>query len=152
MNDKEAQNLQTKKSLPTPIPTPASKSALTPKQQPVVDDKEFVALGVHRITRHPAFAGLGFIGLGQMLLATTAPAYFFWGGFPVFYLIGCAHQDYRKKMDPANAKLYQQSSLLPFQAIIQGNNKLRPDELSWQTLLGSTAATAVIYAARIIRK
>ena len=53
--------------------------------------------GVLRVTRHPVFMAAGLYGLLHLLVAsvsTTELAFF--GGFPVFAVLGSRHQDARK--------------------------------------------------------
>jgi len=54
------------------------------------------ARGVHRITRHPTFMGVGLFGALHLLVMGSASDVAFWAGFPLFALVGCAHQDARK--------------------------------------------------------
>jgi len=145
-NPSAKQLVQVPKVRDAPAAAPAPKKA-----EPAAKDSEFVAVGVHRITRHPTFAGLGLLGLGQAMLATTSTGLVFWGGFPVFYIIGCVHQDYRKKMDLENRKFMEQSSLLPFKAIIDGRNTLKTEELNSTSFLVSTAAVTALYLIRFLR-
>jgi uncharacterized membrane protein len=53
--------------------------------------------GVYRITRHPLFMGMALFGLVHLLVVPvhTSDLVFF-GGFPVFVLAACRHQDERK--------------------------------------------------------
>ena len=54
--------------------------------------------GVARITRHPLLMGFGLWGLAHLLAASVNAAELaFFGGFPLFALVGCAHQDRRKR-------------------------------------------------------
>lgn len=53
--------------------------------------------GVHRITRHPLFMGLGLSGLLHLIVNGFATDVAFWAGFPLFAIVGCAHQDARKR-------------------------------------------------------
>ena len=73
--------------------------------------------GALRITRHPLFMGLGLMGLMHLLMAPMhASDLAFFGGFPVFALIGCRHQDLRK-LHSAGEKLqrfYAEMPFLPF--------------------------------------
>ena len=73
--------------------------------------------GVQRITRHPVFMAAGLYGLLHLLVAsvsTTELAFF--GGFPVFAVLGSMHQDARKLASPG-AEAYRRfcaaTSLLP---------------------------------------
>jgi len=53
--------------------------------------------GVHRITRHPVFMGIGMFGLLHLLVVLVyASDLAFFAGFPIFSLLGAAHQDHRK--------------------------------------------------------
>jgi uncharacterized membrane protein len=54
-------------------------------------------IGVYRITRHPLFMGMGLYGLLHLLVVpVNASELVFFGGFPVFVLAACRHQDERK--------------------------------------------------------
>ncbi len=73
--------------------------------------------GVYRITRHPAFMGVGLFGLLHLLVANVNAAELaFFGGFPVFALIGCAHQDRRKLATAGEdfGRFHAQTPFLPF--------------------------------------
>lgn len=53
--------------------------------------------GVHRVTRHPVFMGIGLFGLVHLLVANVSLAELcFFSGFPIFALLGNWHQDARK--------------------------------------------------------
>lgn len=54
--------------------------------------------GVHRLTRHPLFMGIGLFGALHLVLlpAVFASDAAFFVGFPLFSLLGCWHQDRRK--------------------------------------------------------
>jgi uncharacterized membrane protein len=53
--------------------------------------------GVARITRHPLLMGFGLWGVAHLLLAIVHMSELvFFGGFAVFAVIGCEHQDQRK--------------------------------------------------------
>jgi uncharacterized membrane protein len=54
-------------------------------------------IGVYRITRHPLMIGIALFGLLHLLVVpvNTSDLVFF-GGFPVFVLAACRHQDERK--------------------------------------------------------
>jgi uncharacterized membrane protein len=54
------------------------------------------ARGVHLLTRHPVFMGAGIFGALHLVVMGSASDVAFWAGFPLFALIGCAHQDRRK--------------------------------------------------------
>lgn len=53
--------------------------------------------GVQRLTRHPVFMGIGLFGVAHLLAApVNAAELAFFGGFPLFALLGSWHQDARK--------------------------------------------------------
>ncbi len=73
--------------------------------------------GVYRITRHPLFMGVGLFGLLHLLVASVNAAELaFFGGFPVFALAGCAHQDRRKLATAGEGfgSFHAQTPFLPF--------------------------------------
>lgn len=72
--------------------------------------------GVHRLTRHPVFMGLGLFGLLHVIPQAYASDLAFFGGFPLFTIIGCRHQDLRKLETGGEAfgDWYAQTPFLPF--------------------------------------
>eukprot|EP01091_Cochliopodium_minus_P011786 TRINITY_DN3430_c1_g4_i1.p1 TRINITY_DN3430_c1_g4~~TRINITY_DN3430_c1_g4_i1.p1 ORF type:complete len:271 (-),score=69.42 TRINITY_DN3430_c1_g4_i1:186-998(-) len=90
--------------------------------------------GFKKITRHPMLFSMGLLSLGSAL-STKYLSEFVFFGFPlVFAFIGGAHQDHRHlKSGDLTEQVYQNTSLVPFLALIQGRqswNKLF-DEISW---------------------
>jgi len=99
--------------------------------------------GVYRITRHPVLMGTGLFGLLHLLPNGSAADVAFFGGFPVFALIGTAHQDRRKlATDPKFRQFYEATPFLPFTgwSALQGLRELVP-----------TAAAVGILLAAIVR-
>jgi uncharacterized membrane protein len=74
------------------------------------------ARGVHRITRHPTFMGLGLFGGLHLLVMGFASDAAFWAGFPLFALLGSAHQDARKlaTLGPDYRSWHAGTAFLPF--------------------------------------
>lgn len=71
--------------------------------------------GVHRITRHPLFMGMGLLGLFHLIPNGFAADVVFFGGFPAFAVVGCWHQD-RRKLASGKEELrdfYARTALLP---------------------------------------
>ncbi len=103
--------------------------------------------GLTRITRHPGFMALGLWGLAHTLVNSFATDVAFFGGFFVFALIGCWHQDARKRVLETNrlAEFFSQTSFLPFAAILAGRNRLVPAELPWLGFAVGVAAAALAY-------
>jgi uncharacterized membrane protein len=90
--------------------------AMRPSPASVVPGEAKVA-GVFRITRHPVFMGMGLFGLMHLLAARVhAAELVFFGGFVVFTLAGCRHQDQRKLAggDEAFQRFHAQTPFLPF--------------------------------------
>lgn len=87
--------------------------------------------GLTRITRHPLFVGLALWGLGHVLVNGWLADVVFFGGFPVFALVGGMHQDSRKRVEQG-ARLrpfFEETSILPFGAILAGRNRLALGEI-----------------------
>jgi uncharacterized membrane protein len=86
--------------------------------------------GVYRITRHPLLMGLGLFGLIHLPLnASTADVAFF-GGYPLFAVVGAMHQD-RRKLSTDGARyraFYEATPFLPFtgRATWQGIREVLP--------------------------
>jgi uncharacterized membrane protein len=95
---------------PSPV---ATKKKYQPNEQVEVT-------GIHRITRHPVFAGLAMWGLGCMLQRGRLIDMVFWGGFPAFYLLGSLHQDYRYS-NAFPRDYWANTSIIPFHAVLTGN-------------------------------
>ncbi len=72
--------------------------------------------GVHRITRHPLFMGLGWIGLWHLVANASATDVAFFAGLPLFAIVGCRHQELRMKADrgPEFGAYLEATSFLPF--------------------------------------
>lgn len=89
------------------------------------------ATGALRITRHPLFMGVGLAGAAHLLVNPAPIDRAFFGGMVVYTLVGCAHQDWRKRRagEPALARLFEETSFLPFVAILSGRNRLVVSEL-----------------------
>ena len=76
-----------------------------------------VVRGIARVTRHPVLMGLGLWGLAHLLLARVNLAELaFFGGFPIFAVIGCEHQDQRKRetLGPPFRAYADATPFLPF--------------------------------------
>jgi len=74
--------------------------------------------GVHRITRHPLFMGVGLAGLLHLPVNGFASDVAFWVGFPLFAIVGCAHQDARKRRTQVGyAEWVAGTPFLPFPGV-----------------------------------
>jgi len=72
--------------------------------------------GVARITRHPVLMGFGLWGLAHLLLTIVHAAELaFFGGFAIFAVVGCEHQDQRKLAASESYRAFHAATpFLPF--------------------------------------
>ena len=72
--------------------------------------------GVHRITRHAVFMGLGIWALAHVVANGHAGDVAFFGGLVVFVLVGSWHQDRRKLAggDPRFERFHAATAFIPF--------------------------------------
>ncbi len=104
------------------------------------------AYGLSRITRHPMFVPLATLGIGHLLLQGHLSDVAFFGGLTLFGLLGCAHQDARKKaLEPERFRtFFSETSLIPFAAVLSGRTRLEVSELPWYGIaIGFAAAVAM---------
>lgn len=109
--------------------------------------------GLVRITRHPQFAAFSLWGLGNVLVRGNLPELIFWAGFPVFWYFGSLHQDQRKRKE-LPAEFFRKTSVLPFQAIVEGRQSLEKAvaELSPTAAAGGLALAAAMYGLKLLRR
>ena len=72
--------------------------------------------GVHKITRHAVFMGLGIWALAHVISNGYASDVAFFGGLVVFVLVGSWHQDRRKLAagDPRFERFHAATAFIPF--------------------------------------
>jgi len=90
--------------------------ATSPSPASLVPGKAEVK-GLFRITRHPLLMGLAIYGVAHLLAANVNAAELaFFGGFVLFPLVGCWHQDQRKlaTVGESYRSFYEQTPFLPF--------------------------------------
>lgn len=106
------------------------------------------AAGALRITRHPGFMGVALAGLAHLLVNPAPIDRAFFGGLFLYCLVGCAHQDWRRRRagGPVLEPFFAETSFLPFVAILQGRNRLVFRELRPTLLLGALGAYAALFA------
>jgi uncharacterized membrane protein len=99
--------------------------------------------GALLITRHPLFMGLGLFGLLHLIPNGNAADVAFFGGFPLFAVVGCWHQDRRKLVSgpPGYPEFYRETPFLPFTGSRTGEG-IR--ELGPLLILGGAAVTALL--------
>jgi len=94
------------------------------------------AYGLTRITRHPLFLPLAFWGFAHLLVNSFKTDVVFFGGFLVFGVLGCLHQDVRKRKTEKHLEaFFAETSFIPFFAILSGKTKLVVSELPWMGLI-----------------
>lgn len=99
--------------------------------------------GVHRLTRHPVFMGTGIFGALHCIPLGFASDLAFFAGFPLFALVGCAHQDRRKLASGGDAyrAWHAETPFLPF----TGRDTLRGlRELPPAAVAGGIALTVAL--------
>ncbi len=106
------------------------------------------AVGALRITRHPAFMGVALAGLAHCLVNPAPIDRVFFGGMALYGVLGCAHQDWRRRRSggAALAPFFAETSFFPFVAIAAGRNRLVLGELRPLVLLAAVALYALIFA------
>lgn len=99
--------------------------------------------GAMLITRHPLFMGLGLFGLLHLIPNGNAADLAFFGGFPLFAIVGCRHQDQRKLVSgpPGYPQFARETPFLPFtgRRTLEGIRELGP-----AVIVGGVIATAVL--------
>lgn len=100
--------------------------------------------GAFRIARHPMFMAIGLWALLHLLVARVHAAELaFFGGFVLFALAGCRHQDQRKLAsgDEPFRRFYEQTPFLPF----TGSGALRGlREIPIPVVLGIAATFGIL--------
>ncbi len=73
--------------------------------------------GMLRVTRHPLLMGIGLFGLLHLCVArVNVSELVFFGGLPVFTIIGCWHQDQRKLVTLGESfrRFHSETAFFPF--------------------------------------
>jgi uncharacterized membrane protein len=105
------------------------------------------ARGIGRITRHPLFMSLAIWAAAHLLVNGWATDVAFFGGFVLYAVVGCAHQDARKRATEGErlARYFATTSLIPFVAIAQGRNRVVVSELPWLGLTVGAVISSALY-------
>lgn len=102
--------------------------------------------GLTRLTRHPLFMNVGIWALAHVVLNGFLNDVLFFGAIFLVGLVGCLHQDARKRVtDPDLAAFFAETSLLPFAAIVAGRNRVVAAELPWMAMAAGGLASAALY-------
>jgi uncharacterized membrane protein len=99
--------------------------------------------GAQWLTRHPLLMGLGLFGLLHLVPNGNAADVAFFGGFPIFAIVGCLHQDQRKLAagTPGFAAFHRQTPFLPFTGSSTGRG-IR--ELGPMVIVGGLGVTLLL--------
>ena len=105
------------------------------------------AMGVLRITRHPAFMGVAILGLSHLLVNYSAIDRVFFGATFLYSLLGSAHQDWRRRLsaDPELGRFFAETSFFPFVAIATGRNRFEPSELRLGALIAGVTIFGLVF-------
>jgi uncharacterized membrane protein len=105
------------------------------------------ARGLTRITRHPLFVGLALWGIAHTLVNGYLADVVFFGGFAIFSLVGGLHQDSRRRAEDGTRlrAFYDETSVVPFGAILGGRNRLVLREIPVVGVLVGIALAAALY-------
>src|SRR5205085_12521198 len=105
------------------------------------------ARGLTRITRHPLFMNIGIWALAHVVLNGFVNDVLFFGGVFLVGVLGCMHQDRRKRVTEAGVldEFYAETSLIPFAAIATGRGKLVLSELPWIGIAIGGLASLALY-------
>ena len=81
-----------------------------------------------------------------MLVNPTIGDQIFWGGFVVYSWLSAVHQDRRSLASgpEAFAEFHDETSLIPFAAVLRGRQKLAPGEIRWWVVLLAAVLTALL--------
>ena len=103
--------------------------------------------GALRITRHPAFMGVALFGMAHLLVNHAPIDRAFFGGLAVYSILGCAHQDWRRRRAGGAAleRFFAETSFFPFVAIARGRNRLVLHELRLSVLFAATAVFVLLF-------
>ena len=106
------------------------------------------ARGIQRVTRHPQNLGFALFGLAHCFANPNVGDWIFFGGFVVYALVSAVHQDRRARAAGPDAvrRFQDQTSLLPFGAILSGRQRLAAREFSPIALWVSVALFVVVRA------
>lgn len=106
------------------------------------------ARGVLRVTHHPMNMFLAGWGLAHVLANGTVGDVAFFGSFVIVGLVGPFHMDARLRRQKGEdfKQFCEQTSVLPFGAILRGKNRLAVDELSFPlAIIGIAVFAALVF-------
>ena len=114
----------------------------------IVPPDQVTARGMVRITRHAGLIGLGLWGLAHFIVNGDWASHLLYGTIAFEGLIAPMNLDrkYRARYAESWNKFTEQTSYIPFLAIMTGRNKLVISELNiWGALIGVALFTGILY-------
>ena len=122
----------------TPNPTLVTREKLL--------EKEGVVRGLLRITRHPFLWGVTIWGLLHLAMTGHSAAVLLFGTFAAVAVLGTYSIDHKraKAFGVQWQKFRDETSNLPFGAIVTKRNKLKLGEIGWFRFLASIIAFAIV--------
>jgi len=114
----------------------------------LVPPDQVEARGMVRITRHGALIGLGLWGLAHFIVNGDVASHLLFGTIAFEGLIAPMNLDrkYRARYGEGWKKFAEQTSYIPFVAILSGRNKLVLSEINiWMALVAIVSFVAVFY-------
>lgn len=105
--------------------------------------------GILKITRAPVMWGTGLFAFSHMLANPDVASWVFFGSLTFLAIVGGWHLDQRKKTegDTKWTELSEQTSFIPFAALLGRRTKLKVGELGWWRLLLAMALYGGLLAA-----
>lgn len=124
--------------LSTPNPTAVGGDRAAESSTPIT--------GILRVTRHPFLWGVALWAVSHGIANGDAASLTLFGGMAALALGGMASIDAKvaRRLGAAWGPIALSSSILPFAAILRGQNRMAWGEIGWQRLLGGLALYALL--------
>jgi uncharacterized membrane protein len=103
--------------------------------------------GMLKITRHPIQWGILLFAIGHLIANGDTASVFFFGTFVLVSLAGMFSMDARKRQeeDPRWQQFMQQTSMVPFAAIVSGRLSFTAADINWMGLVAGIGLYAAVY-------
>ena len=103
--------------------------------------------GILKITRHPVQWAILLFAIAHLISNGDLASIYLFGTLAALSFFGMFSMDARrrKELDPRWQSFMEQTSMLPFQALADGRQKLRSSEFDWRALVVGMALYALIY-------
>jgi uncharacterized membrane protein len=114
-------------------------------------NREGAGTGIFAITRHPIMWGIGLWAFAHLISQANLRGLLFFGSLGLLAIGGSWLQEKRKSAEigPAWAEFAARTSFVPFQAIIQGRNKIGLRGLPYRLLVAATLMWAAVLHAHL---